>query len=575
MIGNYTLAMLCEKYGIDATKIVKKNNNVLDLGEYSRIDYVLDYLVNELKIDARNIEKCPSILYRNVFQIKKNVLFLKSKDISFSDIETCLHVLTTEVDELKNTYNYVLENYGLSVIERITSVLSVPVSIIKDIESLNIGFENPSDNLGIAVGIEWGSTNVEEIVKIINSEEFKAHPELFTSTTLAHAKLEDIKAIINSEEFKAHPELFTSQTLAHAKLEDIKAIINSEEFKAHPELFTSETLAHAKLEDIKAIINSEEFKAHPELFTSQTLAHAKLEDIKAIINSEEFKAHPELFTSETLAHAKLEDIKAIINSEEFKNYPELFTSQTLARTKLEDIKAIINSEEFKTHPELFTSTTLAHAKLEDIKAIINSEEFKAHPELFTSTTLASTKLEDIKAIITSEEFKAHPELFTSQTLAYAKLEDIKAIINSEEFKAYPELFTSQTLAHAKLEDIKKLLQMDLWNNSKYANLLTSSIVAKSKQMLKKIPILIKLAENYGFEECLNTNFLLHSPSQNYALIRYLKENDIPLTINGKLNSIFGYQPGVIKKKYNIDLNILMDMYPFNEQELYEKEGLNI
>ena len=401
MIGNYTLAMLCEKYGIDATKIVKKNNNVLDLGEYSRIDYVLDYLVNELKIDARNIEKCPSILYRNVFQIKKNVLFLKSKDISFSDIETCLHVLTTEVDELKNTYNYVLENYGLSVIERITSVLSVPVSIIKDIESLNIGFENPSDNLGIAVGIEWGSTNVEEIVKIINSEEFKAHPELFTSTTLANAKLEDIKAIINSEEFKAHPELFTSQTLAHAKLEDIKAIINSEEFKAHPELFTSETLAHAKLEDIKAIINS------------------------------------------------------------------------------------------------------------------------------------------------------------------------------EEFKAYPELFTSQTLAHAKLEDIKKLLQMDLWNNSKYANLLTSSIVAKSKQMLKKIPILIKLAENYGFEECLNTNFLLHSPSQNYALIRYLKENDIPLTINGKLNSIFGYQPGVLKKKYNIDLNILMDKYPFNEQELYEKEGLNI
>ena len=459
MIGNYTLAMLCEKYGIDATKIVKKNNNVLDLGEYNRIDYVLDYLVNELKIDARNIEKCPSILYRNVFQIKKNVLFLKSKDISFSDIETCLHVLTTEVDELKNTYNYVLENYGLSVIERITSVLSVPVSIIKDIESLNIGFENPSDNLGIAVGIEWGSTNVEEIVKIINSEEFKAHPELFTSTTLAHAKLEDIKAIINSEEFKAHPELFTSETLAHAKLKDIKAIINSEEFKTHPELFTSQTLAHAKLEAIKAIINSEEFKAHPELFTSQTLAHAKLEDIKAIINSEEFNAHPELFTSETLAHAKLEDIKAIINS--------------------------------------------------------------------------------------------------------------------EEFKAYPELFTSQTLAHAKLEDIKKLLQMDLWNNSKYANLLTSSIVAKSKQMLKKIPILIKLAENYGFEECLNTNFLLHSPSQNYALIRYLKENDIPLTINGKLNSIFGYQPGVIKKKYNIDLNILMDMYPFNEQELYEKEGLNI
>ena len=49
--------------------------------------------------------------------------------------------------------------------------------------------------------------------------------------------------MINSKEFKEHPELFTSQTLARAKIEDIQKMIHSEEFKEHPELFTSTTLA--------------------------------------------------------------------------------------------------------------------------------------------------------------------------------------------------------------------------------------------------------------------------------------------------------------------------------------------
>ena len=41
------------------------------------IDYTLNYLVNELGISGKNIEKCPSIIYRNVNNIKKNVLFCK------------------------------------------------------------------------------------------------------------------------------------------------------------------------------------------------------------------------------------------------------------------------------------------------------------------------------------------------------------------------------------------------------------------------------------------------------------------------------------------------------------------
>ena len=390
MIGQYTLMMLCEKYGISSDKLVNKNNNILTYGEYKDIDSTLNYLVNILKISSNNIEKCPSILYRRVDNIKDNVNFIKNCNIHFSNIESCLHVLSSESMELKATYEYVKENYGLDIINRLTSILSVPKNIIITVENLKIPFINKNGNLSVAVGIGWGATNLEEIQKIIQSPEFKEHPEMFTLTTLAYAKLEEIQKIIQSPEFKAHPEMFTSTTLAHAKLDEIQKIIQSKEFKAHPELFTSETLAHAKLEEIQKIIQSPEFKEHPEMFTSTTLAYAKL------------------------------------------------------------------------------------------------------------------------------------------------------------------------------EEIQELLQMDFWNDKRYSSLLTSSIVAKSKSMISKLPLLFRLAEENNIDGFLNTSFLLFSPSQNYALIQYLKENNLPLIIGGKLNPIFGKQPGLLKKKYNIDIKELIQKYTYEE-----------
>ena len=484
MIGEYTLKLLCDKYKLSSDKLVTKNNNILSSGEYKEIDDTLNYLINDLNINVRNIEKCPSILYRDVKQIKDNVNFIKSKSLSFSNIETCLHVLSTESDELKKTYDYVFKNYGLQAIEKITSILSVPVDIISDVESLNICFANPIGNLAVAQGVKFGSTNINELNKILQSKEYQEHPEMFTSEVLAHAKLEDIQKIIQSREYQEHPELFTSQVLARARLEDIQKIIQSKEYQEHPEMFTSTTLAHAKLEDIQKIIQSKEYQEHPELFTSEVLAHAKLEDIQKILQSKEYQEHPELFTSTTLAHATLEDIQKIIQSKEYQEHPELFTSEVLARAKLEDIQKILQSKEYQEHPELFTS---------------------------------------------------------------------------------------QVLAHAKLEDIQKLLQLPYWVNEKYERLLTSSVIANSKSMLKKLPNLIKLAEYYEIDEFINYKYLKNSPSQNFALINYLLENNIPLVVNNKLNSVFSITSGVLKKKHGIDLKEEMLKYDFSEFKFDEEK----
>ena len=90
-------------------------------------------------------------------------------------------MLNSEPLELQATYEYVKENYGLDIINRLTSILSVPKNIIITVENLKIPFINKNGNLSVAVGIKWGLTNLEEIQKIIQSPEFKAHPELFTS----------------------------------------------------------------------------------------------------------------------------------------------------------------------------------------------------------------------------------------------------------------------------------------------------------------------------------------------------------------------------------------------------------
>ena len=416
MIEEYSLKLLCDKYGVSKENIVNKNNNILSEGEYEDIDKTLDYLISELKVSKTNIEKCPSILYRNVNAIKNNIDFLKQKDVSFSSIESCLHVLSSEPNDLKDTYDYVEENYGVESINKNTSVLSCDKDLVIAVEKLGL---DKKQNLTIAVNVEFGFTTLDEVKNLLNSEGYKLYPDLFTSTTLAHAKIEEIQKMIQSKEYKEHPELFTSTTLAYGKIKDIQEMINSKEFKEHPELFTSEVLAHAKIKGIQEMIRSEEFKEYPELFTSQTLSRAKIEDIQEIINSKEFKEHP-------------------------------------------------------------------------------------------------------------------------------------------------ELFTSQTISHAKIEDIQKLLEMPYWNDIRYKDLLTSSVAAKSKQMITKLPVLFKMAEYYKIDGYLNTSFLLFSPSQNFALINYLNDNNMPLIENDKLNMVFGKQPGFLKKKYGIDIKEQMLKYDFSK-----------
>ena len=186
MIEAYTLESLLKKYGIDATKVINKNNNILEYGEYQDIDKTLNYLVKELHINARNIEKCPSIMYKAVNNIKENYEFLITTKINTGNIETTLHILNTNPKNLKETYNYVLNNYGIEYINRITSILSTSIDRIKQIEGL---FNDKS--LVISAAISRNSMDeIKRIIKVCNKNNIPITSSVF------HKTAEDIEKII-------------------------------------------------------------------------------------------------------------------------------------------------------------------------------------------------------------------------------------------------------------------------------------------------------------------------------------------------------------------------------------------
>ena len=141
MIDTDLLKIILRKYGIDPDKVIKNNSNVLEKGNYIDIENTIKYLVEELKVSPKNIEKAPSILYFNVSAIKKNIEFLKTTEVTFSNVESCLHVLSTIPWRLEETYNYIKDNYGISSINRTTSILKIDVDRIKEIERLGLSKE--------------------------------------------------------------------------------------------------------------------------------------------------------------------------------------------------------------------------------------------------------------------------------------------------------------------------------------------------------------------------------------------------------------------------------------------------
>ena len=205
MVNREQFEEICNKYGLDSKKLIKNNENVLEKTDYNSICYVLDFLRDTLKVSPNNIEKCPSILYLKIEAIKENWKFLNEKKINTRDVETCLHILSTEPEQLKKTYEYVsAENrYGKKYIEQITTILRVSVERIQEIEEKCP--ELTRENILSAAISRKGVDEIKKIEQVCKENGIEITGSIFLRTA---AEVKEIVKVCNDNGIEVTGSIF-------------------------------------------------------------------------------------------------------------------------------------------------------------------------------------------------------------------------------------------------------------------------------------------------------------------------------------------------------------------------------
>ena len=205
MVNREQFEEICNRYGLDSKKLIKNNENVLEKADYNSICYVLDFLRDTLKVTPNNIEKCPSILYLKIEAIKENWKFLNEKKINTRDVETCLHILSTDPEQLKKTYEYVsAENrYGKKYIEQRTSILSVPVERIQETEEKCS--ELTKENILSAANSRKDVDEIKKIEQVCKDNEIEVTGNVFLRTA---AEIKEIVEVCKENGMEATGNVF-------------------------------------------------------------------------------------------------------------------------------------------------------------------------------------------------------------------------------------------------------------------------------------------------------------------------------------------------------------------------------
>ena len=191
MIDSNDLILVLNDYGIDGEKLIKNNPNVLAYADKNNVIRILDFL-NEIGIKARNIEKCPSILYMKTdFEIKKVWDYLVNEtELKKIDVDSCLHILNSNLDEVKKIYDYIVSKFGIDFLKKSLSVLAR--DSLNDVKFIVKVFEDTGHIKELTAGIlkQARVEDVFEIIKLCEENNIKITGTIFQKSPL------EIKEII-------------------------------------------------------------------------------------------------------------------------------------------------------------------------------------------------------------------------------------------------------------------------------------------------------------------------------------------------------------------------------------------
>lgn len=169
------------------------------------------------------------------------------------------------------------------------------------------------------------------------------------------------------------------------------------------------------------------------------------------------------------------------------------------------------------------------------------------------------------------------------TLPYWQQPKYKNILTNNIFKrTYEEIIEIMEFPYWNIEKFKKLfspmmfiknkkqiielLSLPYWEDKKFESLLTPSIFMKDANQIVES---IEYCRNNDLENHIK-KVLIYNNSYKELVVKtnYLKENGIPLHINGKLNGIYSASNRVLKEKYGMTRNELINKYYNNKGDKY-------
>lgn len=535
MISEKEFYELLEKYGLNPEIAINNNDKVLVYTDYYEADKILSYLIDEIKVHPKKIEKAPSILcFSNKENIKENYEYLIKKGLDLKKISSALTVLSTPHDDLVANYEYIEEHLDKSLIMESLSTLSIEPEIIVKIVSKfeESGMTHILINYPITISNIKDSNNVDEIEKILALPFFKEHPDKMTSSIFLRTA-DELEDIINIQYFKDHPNKIKG-TIFLRTAKEIEEIVNLKYFKDHPNKLTA-TVFHRTPDEVKEIINLPYFKKYPERLTPSIFLKTP-DEVKKIIGLQHFKKGDN-HSLGTAVHRTADEIEAITNLEFFKKNPEKLTSTVFSRTA-DEITEILEIDFFHKYPEKLTPCVFLKTP-QEIRDILNIPYFKEHPEKVSGTVFHSNAHE-IEELLSIEYFKKHPDALKGIVFK-KKANDIKESIN----------FIENELELPEGVDLCTPLVF----------------IHKKKHIADVVEFLRGIDENLISVLTVSAS-ILNLPLDEIKLrFKVIMDNEMPIVVeNGQFNSIFGMPRKRFSDRYGVTLDDLQKQNKTNPEK---------
>ena len=255
---------------------------------------------------------------------------------------------------------------------------------------------------------------------------------------------------------------------------------------------------------------------------------------------------------------------------------ENIKGQAFNRSSYKRIMDILSLDEWKNnkYKKLLCSNTL-QLNVEEIKDILNLEYWnKLNYSSLLTSNIWNSNSKEIKLILSMPEWddeKFRPLLTSNIWKSNSK--EIKKILSMPGWKdeRFKPLLTS-TIWTASYKNIKNVLAMEEWDNPRYSKLLTTNILMIKPEKIRNS---IKLSKHFNIDKFMTVNLVRKPLNQVYAIGSYLIEHNIPLVDNMKLHTFFSVEGIVLKRKYNIDIKKLVQLYPMPNDLLKERSEKHV